>query len=79
MDIYKIVVNYEGTLETELVPRIYFSRDEAFREAKAIIMGGYYEERPVNRVVVYREMPDAELGWYRTIGQQVFNQDNKDI
>lgn len=78
MDIYKIVVNYEDSLDTELLPRIYFQREDAFREARAIVTGGYYGERRVDKVTIYRETPDVKLGWYRTVDTHSFNNDNKE-
>ena len=68
-DIFKIVVHFDGSLDSVVVPRIFFDRQGAFKYAQDIKDEGCYDDKPIADVIIYREVPDSELGWFRTAGQ----------
>lgn len=65
-EIFKIVVYSAKTSYVD--PRIFFDRQKASDYATEIAKEGFWEEMKVDRVIIYREVPDPELGWFRTAG-----------
>lgn len=68
-DIYKIVVRDANSLNSVVDPRIFFERVKAEEFAKAILAEGKYDDKPIGDIIIYREVPDISLGWFRTAGQ----------
>lgn len=67
-NIYKIVIRFDDANENVVDPRVYFDEQKARAYAKSIADEKFYDDRPIYDVVVMREVPDTELGWFRTAG-----------
>lgn len=67
-DIYKIVVRDADSLDFRVDPRIFFERAKAEEFAKQLWADGNYEDFKIGEIIIYREVPDASLGWFRTAG-----------
>ena len=67
-NIYKLVVRYSGSFDSDVIPRIFFNEAKARQHAKEIADEKFYDDREIDDVIIYREVPDPDLGWFRTAG-----------
>lgn len=70
--IYKVVISEAGTLNKYVDPTIFCDRKAAREYAMDIVDGGWWEDKEVDSVTVYKEGPDPETGMYKTFGQERF-------
>lgn len=73
-DIFKIVVRDADCIHSTVDPRIFFVREKAEEFAKQLLADGDYEDFKIGEIIIYREVPDATLGWFRTAGMSRINQ-----
>lgn len=67
-NIYKLVARYSGSLESIVIPRIFIDEAKAVEYARGIVKEKFYDDREIDDVVIYREVPDPEFGCFRTAG-----------
>lgn len=66
MSIYKLVIREYGTLDSFVDGRIYSDPARAIDDADEILAAGWWNDRQVGSITIYKETADLSLGWFRT-------------
>ena len=75
MEIYRIVIDVAGTLDTICFPRVFHKENAARKCARAIKDEGYWDEHEIGAVKILKERADMALGWFVTIGIETIGEE----
>lgn len=71
MEIYRIIIDVAGTLDTICIPRVFHKESAARKYARELKDEGYWDALEIGTVKILKERADMALGWFITIGCEI--------